>query len=131
MLVAGCSAPAVAPEREDFGPPCQDAVFSELTMPVVLEDAADQYVAGGTDALNANVDYPREARRNGIQGTVVVVAVVSSSGKVFCTAASQPVHSLLDAAARRAVWRTSFVPLEVDGQAVTYDIRVSISFRLG
>ena len=130
-LLAGCSSPPAAPAAEDFGPPCQDGVFSALTMPVVLEDDAEAYVEGGMAALLERVEYPREARRSGIQGTVTVVAVVSPAGTAFCTAAAEPVHSLLDAAARRAVWSTPFVPLEVDGRAVTYGIRVPVSFRLG
>ena len=57
--------------------------------------------------------------------------MISPAGNAFCTAAGEPVHSPLDAAARRAVWRTSSVPFEVDGEAVTYGIRLPITFRLG
>ena|ERR1041385_1582657 len=75
--------------------------------------------------------YPSEPRARGIQGRVVISAVVNPSGYVGETSVIQSVDPQLDAAAMRYVIRASFSPGCLDGHAVKVRVAIPIDFRLG
>ena len=77
--------------------------------------------------------YPSEPRARGIQGRVVISAVVNTSGYVDESSVQvvQSVDPELDAAARRYVVRAFFSPGCLDGHAVRVRVAIPIDFRLG
>ena len=69
--------------------------------------------------------YPREAIARGLQGDVVVLLTISSSGTVIAASvATSSGHAILDDAAMAAVWRISSLPA---GQR---QILLPVQFRL-
>ena len=75
--------------------------------------------------------YPAQARRRGLEGRVLVHAVVAASGE--CTRAElrrSSGHAILDEAALRAVRAWRFVPAMRDGRPVTAGVEIPIVFRL-
>jgi len=74
--------------------------------------------------------YPSEPRARGIQGRVVISAVVNPSGYVGATSVIQSVDPELDAAALRYVTRALFSPGCLDGHAVKVRVAIPIDFRL-
>jgi TonB family protein len=78
----------------------------------------------------AKPEYPEEARVKGIEGLVVVVALVNESGNVEDVALETSVDPLLDQAAMRAAYRTSFYPYLLDGVAQAVFVRMPYRFEL-
>jgi TonB family protein len=75
-------------------------------------------------------EYPEEARTKGIEGLVVVVALVNESGHVEDVALERGVDPLLDQAAIHAAYRTVFYPYMLDGVAQAVFVRMPYRFEL-
>jgi len=75
-------------------------------------------------------DYPEEARTKGIEGLVVVVALVNESGHVEDVALEKGVDPLLDQAAIRAAYRTVFYPYVLNGVSQAVYVRMPYRFEL-
>lgn len=75
-------------------------------------------------------DYPDEARDKGIEGTVVLVALVNEDGRVEDVALEASVDPLLDQAAMRAAYRTPFFPYKIEGIAQAVFVRMPYRFEL-
>lgn len=78
----------------------------------------------------AKPEYPEEARVKGVEGLVVVVALVNETGRVEDVALEKSVDPLLDQAAMRAAYRTSFYPYLLDGVAQAVYVRMPYRFEL-
>jgi protein TonB len=75
--------------------------------------------------------YPDEARRNNVQGTVLLSIEVLSSGKVGQVAVARSSGSTaLDRAACGTAQSWTFTPAEDDGQPIVAELRVSVVFKL-
>jgi len=85
------------------------------------------YPLGGMQAVMRRVVYPSSARRDGVEGRVVVVATIDPQGHVETAGVLSPVHPDLDRAAVDAVRESSFRPAVRDGRPV--EARVAIPFR--
>lgn len=83
---------------------------------------------GGLNALRNEVNYPRKARRKGIEGRVFVRFVVSKNGVPTDVRVIDPVHPLLDEEAVRAVRKLRFLPGIKDGDPVAVQMTIPISF---
>ena len=81
-------------------------------------------------ALQSMIRYPEVARRNGIEGVVVVRALVSATGEVRKTEIAASDNRLLNEAAMNGVQGASFTPAMQNGHAVSCWIHVPVSFRL-
>jgi TonB family protein len=75
-------------------------------------------------------EYPEEARTRGIEGLVVVVALVDENGRVEDVALEHGVDPLLDQAAIHAAYRTVFYPYVLDGVAQAVFVRMPYRFEL-
>jgi TonB family protein len=75
-------------------------------------------------------DYPEEARDKGIEGTVVLVALVNEEGRVEDVAVEVGVDPLLDQAAMRAAYHTPFFPYKIEGMAQAVFVRMPYRFEL-
>jgi TonB family protein len=75
-------------------------------------------------------EYPEEARDKGIEGTVVLVALVNEEGRVEDVAIEAGVDPLLDQAAMRAAYHTPFFPYKIEGTAQAVFVRMPYRFEL-
>ena len=77
-------------------------------------------------------DYPEALRRAGVEGRVVLEAVVDTAGHVepASLVAIAATHPGFVAPARRAVAATLFRPALVHGRAVRVRVRIPIEFTL-
>jgi TonB family protein len=76
------------------------------------------------------VRYPQEARRHGIEGKVILQALIDTIGhvlKVQIVRSSDPVFS---EAATQAIMTAQFTPAKVDGKPIKLWITRSINFNL-
>lgn len=90
---------------------------------------------GGEEArmkfLNENVNYPRQARRNNIYGTVIVEFVVNKYGKITKIGIIQSVDKLLDKEAIRVVeMMPRWKPGLMEGDKVSILYHMPIKFKL-
>lgn len=74
--------------------------------------------------------YTQNARAHGIQGTVVVEALVDESGRVFAADVVQSVNVELDALTVAAIKAWKFSPATEDGKAVMKVVRIPVDFNL-
>lgn len=87
-------------------------------------------IVGGQRALYLNLRYPEEARREGIEGRVIVEFVVDGEGRVHRAEVIKSVHPALDSAAVEAVRRTTFSPGTHRGEDVSVRMHLPIRFEL-
>lgn len=85
---------------------------------------------GGMDALHEAVEYPKMARKGGIEGRVIVQFVVDEEGNVQDPRVIQGVHTLLDEAAIEAVEAQKFKPGKQRGKPVKVRMSLPVTFRL-
>jgi TonB family protein len=76
----------------------------------------------------AEPDYPEEAKRNGIQGTVVVRVLINGDGAVEMVCGDGTVNALLRTAAEEAAAKWVFRTPELNGQRLPY-IAESLTFK--
>jgi len=76
------------------------------------------------------VRYPEEARRQGVEGQVVVNIEIDEKGRVRKVKLVKGIHPLLDAAAIEGVRKMRFRPARAAGEAVPVKIRYVYTFVL-
>lgn len=74
--------------------------------------------------------YPSAAQNARLQGTVVVDALLASTGCVTNLKVLRSVHPVLDLEAVRAVSQWRFRPTLLDGVAVSVIMTVTVNFKL-
>lgn len=80
--------------------------------------------------LQRRVVYPEIARRNGIEGVVVLRALVDRRGNVVRTIVDRSDNRVLEEAARDAVIKTRFTPAIQNKAPVAMWIQVPVSFQI-
>ena len=81
-------------------------------------------------ALQRRVQYPDMARRTGIEGMVLVGALIGKNGSIEKIQVFESDHESLNDAAVRAVRETTFTPAKQNGQPARVWARIPIRFRL-
>lgn len=81
-------------------------------------------------ALMRRVRYPDMARRNGIEGTVLISALIGKNGSVEKIKVIDSDNEMLNDAALKAVQETTFTPAKQNGQPVRCWIQLPIRFSL-
>ncbi len=80
-------------------------------------------IAGGRGSLYLRIHYPEEARRQGIQGRVVLDFVVDTDGVTHDVRVVRSLHPLCDSSAVAAIELTRFVPARRNGEKVAVRMR--------
>ena len=75
-------------------------------------------------------DYPEEAEKAGIEGTVYLRIAIDSTGKVVDVKVAKGVHKLLDSAAVAAAWTWTYYPAKSKGKPVAVWIGQPVTFKL-
>lgn len=118
-----------------------DKRLKKLTQLETLSDtvvtAADKMpeYKGGTEALlsfmGKNVVYPEAAKKDSIQGIVIMTFVVGKDGNVSQLTVKKGVHPLLDEAALAALRKMDkWTPGEIQGKKVNVEMALPIKFSL-
>jgi periplasmic protein TonB len=110
LLLAAC-ATAVPTVKDRFVPPSKVARLPEVVSEFVAE-------------------YPEEARRLRVQGTVVMRLTVDGTGRVAKVSVIKSADKALDAAAVEALRHFKFKPAIYAGSAVSTEITYSYKFIL-
>ncbi|MBF0097709.1 MAG: energy transducer TonB [Magnetococcales bacterium] len=133
---------AAAPSAAERSEPTQSsvvhAVFTENSEPQTAVQAPPTPVRPDTPPLsqatyldNPKPLYPSFARRQGRQGTVFLLVVVTETGQPEAVRIKQSSGSeLLDQAAVQAVQQWRFVPAYRQGKAVRETVEIPIRFQL-
>ncbi len=74
--------------------------------------------------------YPEDARKERIEGTVVIQAVIGKGGTVTQTRVLRSLAPSLDQASREAIRGWTFEPATLDGKPVSVFYNLTINFRL-
>jgi len=96
----------------------------------------DEFVAVETEPtydqgdLQRILKYPEIARRNNIEGTVIVRALIDKNGRVMKTSVDKTDNAVLTDAAVDAVSRIVCTPAIQNGQPVRIWIQIPVVFRL-
>lgn len=115
---ASASASADAPNR----PP--------LTSIAQLAPEEQPRIMGGMGALYLNIEYPRAARDQGIEGRLFLTFTVRPDGRTEDIRVRKPLHPLCDSAAVRAVRSVRFAPGRQEGRAVPVRMTLPVRFQL-
>ncbi|MBX2819963.1 MAG: energy transducer TonB [Rhodothermaceae bacterium] len=87
-------------------------------------------IIGGLSSLYLNIDYPLEARDQGIQGLTILMFIVEKDGSTSDIEVIKSLHPACDSAAVAAVSQTLFKPGVQDGKEVRVKMRLPIRFKL-
>ncbi len=85
---------------------------------------------GGIEQILKNVVYPKSAKEAGIEGQVVVKAIIDEKGNVAKTEILKSVNTDLDKAAVNAIVKTKFTPAMKDKKPVMAEVVVPVKFKL-
>ncbi|MCM2315299.1 MAG: TonB family protein [Thermoanaerobaculia bacterium] len=125
----------VAPPPSETAP-AEQTPMSGWTPQTVAPDPIGVYPAvppGGTQpqvVSRVNPSYPRSARDNGIEGVVVIRAIVRKDGKVDEAEIMRDLPWGLGDAARAAVQKWRFLPATYQGEPIDVYYTVTVRFRL-
>ncbi len=120
--------------REEEAAPSPNALppIQKLKASRLIVENPDQAprIAGGPGRLFMHIRYPEAARREGIQGRVVLDFVVTQDGRTEQIHVAETLHPLCDSSAVRAVRQTRFVPGRQRGEPVRVRMRLPVRFQL-
>ncbi|MCF7922093.1 MAG: energy transducer TonB, partial [Candidatus Marinimicrobia bacterium] len=114
--------PATPATLEEVPKPNDNVVFQAYEVPPEPK--------GGYRAIQEAIQYPKIAREAGIQGTVIVQAVIDTSGVAKDPVVLRGVDEMLDLAALEAIVRVEWNPAQKAGELVAVKISVPIVFKL-
>jgi protein TonB len=90
----------------------------------------EEQPAWDADDLLRRVKYPELARRNGVEGLVVVRALIERNGRVVDTQVDRSDNPILTEAAVEAVRATPFTAAKQNGYPVAVWIQIPVTFAL-
>jgi len=98
--------------------------------PAFLVAAEEQpQLVGGLKGIQSKITYPEVARKNGIEGKVVVQAVVDENGKVISVKTLKGIGGGCDEVAMDAVKESRFLPGKQGGKPVKVQVSIPIVFK--
>ncbi len=110
----------------------QSGPVAKRSVEAAATPASDSgYVWDVLSHLQRFKDYPARARREGVEGTVLVQARISRGGAVLtASVARSSGHAALDRAASRLIERASPLPPPPLGALAITDLRLPVEYRL-
>ncbi|MDP2363689.1 MAG: TonB family protein, partial [Ignavibacteria bacterium] len=117
-----------AAKTENIAPPKEDKkIEEEPTIFVAVEEMPE--LIGGIKGLQSKIVYPEIAKRVGIEGKVIVQAIVDESGNVISVNTLKGIGSGCDEVAMDAVRNSKFTPGKQRGKTVKTQITIPIVFK--
>lgn len=118
-------------ENIDVPPPPQppDNNDVEENVPFTIVEKSPEII-GGLRGILERIKYPEMAKRAGIEGRVVVRAIVDESGNVESVELMKGIGMGCDDEAMRVIRETKFQPGKQRGRAVRVYVTIPIKFEL-
>ena len=117
-----------AAKTEKIVPPKEDKrIEEEPAFFVAVEEMPE--LIGGIKGLQSKIVYPEIARRVGVEGKVIVQAIVDENGNVISTNILKGIGSGCDEVALDAVNSSKFTPGKQRGKKVKTQITIPITFK--
>jgi len=85
---------------------------------------------GGIGAIQSKVQYPPEAKDQGVQGKVYVIAYINEMGSVDSTRLIRGIGAGCDEAAMNAIKQIKFKPGRQKGIPTKVQVAIPIMFKL-
>lgn len=104
-----------------------------VTVAAADPDAATQYYDENTDRVPVHTvipGYPHEARRDRIEGEVQVCFHIDRRGRPYRIAVRHSTHRIFEKPARKAVRKSTWLPLEPDARVPGIKACRTFRFRL-
>ncbi len=114
----------------DLGPPPAEEEEEEDTNEVFVVVESMPKMIGGMAKLSQAVKYPVVARKQGVEGNVIVKIVVDTEGNPGSPIILRSPSPLLEEAAVKAVMAQRFEPGKQRGRAVKVEVVIPVKFRL-
>jgi protein TonB len=86
--------------------------------------------SGGIESIQKKIIYPSDARRDNVEGKVIVKVFVDEAGSVRRTEIVKGIGSGCDEAAIAAVRSSRFRPGKMNGKVVKVQLTISLVFKL-
>lgn len=86
--------------------------------------------SGGIEAIQKKIIYPPNARRDKVEGKVIIKAFIDESGSVRRAEVIKGIGSGCDEAAVAAVMSSRFRPGRMNGKVVKVQLTISLVFKL-
>ncbi len=94
------------------------------------EERAEDVIVKPVPVNKVAPEYPPEARKEGIQGRVVIDVLVDRDGEAVKVKAAESPHDLLTKAAIMALEQWQFKPGTINGEPAIMKIQVKLDFKL-
>lgn len=117
-----------AAKTENIVPPKENKVVEEEPPFFVAVEEMPELI-GGIKGLQSKIVYPEIAKRVGIEGKVIVQAIVDETGKVVSVSTIKGIGSGCDEVAMDAVLKSKFTPGKQRGKTVKTQVTIPIVFR--
>ena len=117
-----------AAKTENIAPPKEDKKIEEEPAFFVAVEEMPELI-GGIGGLQSKIVYPEIAKRVGIEGKVIVQAIVDESGNVISVNTLKGIGSGCDEVAMDAVRNSKFKPGKQRGKTVKTQITIPIVFK--
>ncbi len=117
-----------AAKTEVITPPVENKKIEEEPAFFVAVEEMPQLI-GGIKGLQSKIVYPEIASRIGVEGKVIVQAIVDESGNVISTKVLKGIGSGCDEVAMDAVNSSKFKPGKQRGKTVKTQITIPITFK--
>jgi TonB family protein len=85
---------------------------------------------GGFQSLIENIVYPESAKRDEVEGTVIISVVIEADGSVSDLEIAENIREDLDQAAIDAVKQTQWIPARKDNEPLACKIFIPVQFKL-
>ena len=114
---------------DDEPPPPPAPPADEEDIIFVAYDTAPEPI-GGMNAIWKNLKYPEIARRAGVEGTVIILALIDETGNVLDTKVLNSLGNGCDEAATEALTKTKWKPAMQHDKPVKVRVSIPVIFRL-
>jgi protein TonB len=118
----------IAAAKTEIIPPKENKVVEEEPAFFVAVEEMPELI-GGLKTLQSKIKYPEIARRVGVEGKVIVQALVDESGNVISVSTLKGIGSGCDEVAMEAVKNSKFVPGKQRGKNVKVQVNIPIVFK--
>jgi TonB family protein len=87
-------------------------------------------IKGGMASIQKKIEYPKQARKAGIEGRVLIQAVITKDGEARKIKVLRGIGGGCDEEARRVIRQSEFIPGKQRGKPVNVQMTIPVIFKL-
>ena len=108
------------------------SAYGKFSDPPEIHTSVDQTpeIVGGLSELYSHIEYPRQARRDGVEGRVFIQFVVDDQGNVREPEVIRDIGAGCGEAALDAIREVEFTPGQLNGENVWVRHSLPVTFQL-